>query len=161
MGSGKTAVLAEASDILSARGMVHAAIDLDALATARFASAARNDELMYANLRCIAENCAAAGIERVLLARAVENRSLLEVICRLVPAERTVVCRLVAGIETMQQRVGARDCGLLQLDLVARVVDLNDTLDRAGLEDFAVANENRPLTEVAMEMLTRAGWISG
>jgi hypothetical protein len=31
MGAGKTAVLAEASDILSLRDIVHAAIDLDVL----------------------------------------------------------------------------------------------------------------------------------
>jgi hypothetical protein len=31
MGSGKTTVLGEASDILSAGGVVHAAIDLDAM----------------------------------------------------------------------------------------------------------------------------------
>jgi hypothetical protein len=34
MGSGKTTVIGEASDILSARGIPHAAIDLDALGVA-------------------------------------------------------------------------------------------------------------------------------
>jgi hypothetical protein len=33
-------------------------------------------------------------------------------------------------------------------------------LDRARLEDFAVANENRPLTDLALEMAVKAGWIS-
>jgi hypothetical protein len=37
---------------------------------------------------------------------------------------------------------------------------LNAILDRARLEDFAVANENRSLTEVAIEMLGKAGWIA-
>ncbi len=30
-------------------------------------------------------------------------------------------------------------------------------LDRARLEDFAVSNENRSLTDVALEMLGKAG----
>ena len=33
-------------------------------------------------------------------------------------------------------------------------------LDRAHLEDFAIVNENTSLTDVALEVLGRAGWIS-
>ena len=33
-------------------------------------------------------------------------------------------------------------------------------LDRAQLEGFTVTNENRSLTDVALEMLVKAGWIS-
>jgi hypothetical protein len=40
------------------------------------------------------------------------------------------------------------------------VAKLNVILDCARLEDFAVVNENRSLTDVALEMLARAGWIS-
>ncbi|HWO28303.1 MAG TPA: hypothetical protein VNO32_05855, partial [Candidatus Acidoferrum sp.] len=50
MGAGKTAVLAEASDILRLRHMAHAAIDLDALGLAHLPSSASNDEVMYRNL---------------------------------------------------------------------------------------------------------------
>lgn len=50
--------------------------------------------------------------------------------------------------------------GISQQEYVARVAELNAILDRARLEDFAVANENRSLTDVAFEMLVKAGWIS-
>jgi hypothetical protein len=40
------------------------------------------------------------------------------------------------------------------------VAQLNDILDRARLEDFAISNDNRPLSEVGYEMLLKAGWIS-
>jgi hypothetical protein len=50
--------------------------------------------------------------------------------------------------------------GILQPEYVARVEKLNSILDRAQLEDFTVVNENRPLTDVALEMLVKAGWIS-
>ena len=43
---------------------------------------------------------------------------------------------------------------------VARVAKLNVILDRTRLEDFTVISERRSLTEVAHEMLVKAGWIS-
>jgi hypothetical protein len=160
MGAGKTAVMAEASDILSGRNMVHAAIDLDAFAVAHLPSISGNDEIMYRNLRSVHKNCADAGLERILLARAIENRAMLNLIRGIVPAPHTVVCRLTASIEAMQQRVAMRDRGMLQRELVARVAELNAILDRVALEDFTVVNENRSLTDVALEMLVKAGWIA-
>jgi len=43
---------------------------------------------------------------------------------------------------------------------VARVATLNTILDRAQLENFTITNENRQLTDVAHELLVKAGWIS-
>jgi len=53
MGSGKTTVLSEASDILSVRNTPHASIDLDALGTAHLPSSLENSQLMYRNLRSV------------------------------------------------------------------------------------------------------------
>jgi hypothetical protein len=45
-----------------------------------------------------------------------------------------------------------------QQKYVDRVVVLEDALDMAAVEDFAVANDGaRPITEVAHEILQRAG----
>jgi hypothetical protein len=60
----------------------------------------------------------------------------------------------------MEQRVRLRESGISQRDYVARVAELNTILDRAQLENFTVTNENRPLTDVARELLVKAGWIS-
>jgi len=160
MGAGKTSVLGEASDILALRHIAHAAIDVDALGLARLPSGDRNDAVMYDNLRSVCKNYAALGVQRFLLARALEDRAQLELCCEIVPATNTVVCRLTAGIAAMKQRVQMRETGVSQLEYVARVEKLNAILDRARLEDFTVCNENRSLTEVAMEMLIKAGWIS-
>ena len=92
--------------------------------------------------------------------RAMENRAELELCRGVVSAKHTVVCRLTASIEAMQHRVKMRESGVSQREYVARVVKLNVTLDRARLEDFTVTNENRSLTEVALEVLAKAGWIS-
>ena len=89
-----------------------------------------------------------------------EDRPELELCRGVISATNTVVCRLTASIETMQQRVQTREAGVSQRKYVARVTKLNVILDRARLEDFTVTNENRSLTEVAHEMLVKAGWIS-
>jgi hypothetical protein len=160
MGAGKTSVLGEASDILALRRIAHAAIDLDALGLGHIPSAASNDGVKYRNLQSVCENYASLGVKRVLLARAVEDRAELELCLGAVSATNTVVCRLTASLEVMEQRVKRRESGVLQREYIARVAKLNDILDRARLEDFTVTNEDRPLRGVAYEMLLRAGWIS-
>jgi hypothetical protein len=160
MGAGKTAVLGEASNILAKRQVVHAAIDLDALGLAHLSSGAPSDGVMYENLRSIYGNYSAVGVQRFLLARAIEDDIQLRLCRDIIPAANTVVCRLTASIETMKRRVQMRESGISQREYVARVAKLNVILDRTGLEDFAIANEGRSLTDVALEMLVKAGWIS-
>jgi hypothetical protein len=160
MGAGKTTVLGEASDILALRQIAHAAIDLDALGLAHLPSTASNDDVMYRNLQSVCKNYAALGVRRFLLARAMEGRAELELCRGVVSATNTVVCRLTASIEAMQQRVKMRESGVSQREYVARVAKLNVILDRARLEDFTVTSESRSLIEVAHEMLVKAGWIS-
>jgi hypothetical protein len=70
-----------------------------------------------------------------------------------------VVCRLTANLATLQQRVKQREPGVLQAEFVARVETLDASLNRAALEDFTIANEDRSITDVAREMLLRAGWV--
>ena len=159
MGSGKTTVLAEASDILTLRHVVHAAIDLDTLGLAHLPSAARNDGVMYRNLESVFKNYASLGVRRFMVARAMGGRAELELCRDIMLATNTIVCRLTASIEVMQQRVKMRESGVSQREYVARVAELNAILDGARLEDFNLSNEGRSLTEVAHEMLFKAGWI--
>ncbi len=160
MGAGKTSVLGEASDILALRHIAHAAIDLDALGAAHLPSASGNDGVMYRNLQSVCENYASLGVSKLLLARAVENHAELELCRSAASAKGVVVCRLTASVCTMEQRIKERESGLSQREYVARVTKLNDILDRARLENFAISNEDRSLSEVAYEMLLKAGWIS-
>lgn len=160
MGAGKTSVLGEASDILTLHYIAHAAIDVDALGLAYLPTAPGNDEVMYGNLRSVCVNYASLGVTRFLLARAVESRAELDLFRGIVLATNTVVCRLTANIETMERRVKERESGVSQREYVARVAKLNVILDGARLEDFSISSENRSITEVAHQMLVRAGWIS-
>lgn len=160
MGAGKTTILGEASDILALRRMIHAAIDLDALGLAYLPSGASNDGVMYRNLRSVCENYYSLGVRRLLLARAIENRAELDVCRDAASAANTVVCRLTASIETMEQRVKARESGVLRREYVDRVARLNTTLARARLDDFIVHTENCSPSQAAQEMVVKAGWIS-
>ncbi len=160
MGCGKTAVLAEASDLLAQRQIVHAAIDLDALGLAYLPSESRNDGVMYNNLVSVYKNYAALGVQRFLVARAIEDDVQLGLCRAALPTANTVVCRLTASLAVMESRVRKRESGILQAEYVARVAKLNDLLDHARVENFTVTNENRSLTEVALEMLVKAGWMA-
>lgn len=160
MGAGKTAVLAEASDLLSLRNITHAAIDVDAVSLGHFPPATSNDFVMYENLHSLCKNYAALGVQRFILARALEDRSHLDQCREIVSATGTVVCRLTANVQEMERRVKGREGGLLQRQYFTRVAELNFILDLAHLEDFAIINEDRPITEVALEVLLKAGWIS-
>jgi hypothetical protein len=160
MGAGKTSVLGEASDILTMHRITHAAIDMDALGLAYLPTASGNDEVMHGNLRSVCVNYATLGVTRFLLARAVESRDELDLYRGIVLATNTVVCLLTANIETMERRVKERESGVSRREYVARVAKLNVILDRARLEDFSISTEKHSVTEVAHEMLVRAGWIS-
>jgi hypothetical protein len=159
MGSGKTSVLGEASDLLALRHITHAAIELDTLGLA-YIDSGDTKTVMYRNFECACNNYAALGVTRLLLARAMEDRAELELCRGIVSATNTVVCRLIASIETMEQRVTMRESGVRQQDYLARVAKLNSILDRARLEEFTVNSASRSVTEVAEEMLIKAGWIS-
>ena len=114
MGSGKTTVLSEASDLLTARNIPHASIDVDALGTAPLLPTLQNHHLMYQNLQSVWENYAQAGVTRLLLARAIEDRAELEQCRNAVSGAKIIICRLTASLKTMQHRVQTREIGTLQ-----------------------------------------------
>ena len=87
--------------------------------------------------------------DAILLVRAMEDRAELDLCRNMVSAENTTVCRLVASIAGMQQRVKLRETGPMQQQFVDRVGILDAILDRANLENFVVVNENRSLSTSA------------
>ena len=158
MGSGKTSLLIEASDLLTAAGIPHAAIDFDMLAFGHWPD--RVTDLSDRNLAAVWSNYAAAGIDRLLISEAIDTADTLSGLRAAIPGATFVVCRLHASLETMRERVRQREPGIMQQHLVERVSELMAALDAAQLEDFSVVNEGRSITEVAREVLQRAGWIA-
>jgi predicted kinase len=157
MGAGKTTILGEASDLLASRGVVHAAIDADGFANGWLPAAASRG-LLYGNLRATCEHYMSAGVQRFLFAEAIETADHVDRVRDVLGRPQLVVCRLTAPLETMQQRVRGREPGLLQQRFVDRCAELERILDTAAVEDFSIANHDRPVTDVANELLARAGW---
>jgi hypothetical protein len=158
MGAGKTAVMGEASDLLEAAGIRHAAIDLDA-AGVHLLPESESRRVDARNLASFCDNCAAAGIDSFLIAVAVEDQRALRDLRDVIGAAEIRICRLTAGTATMAARLRQREPGMRQEEFVARSRALHDILSAAALEDFAVANDGRHITDVARELLTRARWI--
>ena len=155
MGTGKTTVLSEVSDVLEEADLSQAAIDLDWLSKMH-----PSERLTFANLAAVWPVYAAAGAQRLVVARYLENRSELRQYREAVPGAEPVVCRLTASIETMQARVRIREPGMIQAEAVARARALAEILERTRPEDFTVDNgEGRSVTDVAREVLSRAGWL--
>ena len=94
-----------------------------------------------------------------MLCEALETAAGRDQLREAVPGAQIVVCRLRARLETMQQRIRLREPGLLREQFVARVAELEASLDAAGVEDFSVENDGRSVTAVAREILARAGWL--
>ena len=160
MGSGKTTMLGEASDLLVARGIVHAAVDLDTLGMGHLPQASWTD-LPYRNLAFVWQNYADVGATRLLIAEAVENAGELDRIRDVIPGAQIVVCRLLAALDTMRRRVLLREPGMLRDAFAARVAQLETLIDTAALEDFSLAtDDDRTVTETALEMLSLAKWIT-
>lgn len=158
MGSGKTTVLGEASDLLASRGVVHAVVDLDAFGTVGLAPDASTD-LIFRTLAGIYGNVRAAGVDQILLAEAVDGRETLDRLRDSMPDSEFVICRLIASIRTMQARLRTREPGMLQAEFLSRSAALDRALDDAAVEQFQVSNQDRAVTDVALEMLQLAGWL--
>jgi nucleoside-triphosphatase THEP1 len=157
MGAGKTTILGEASDLLTASNIAHAAVDLDALGMYHVPDAPT--DLEGENLAAVLRNYSAAGIDRLLVAVAIESAKDLERLRAALRDAELTVCRLRAAVNTMQRRVRERERGIFQQRYVDRVATLESRLDEARVEDYSVETEDRTVTDVAREMLERAGWL--
>lgn len=159
MGCGKTTVMGEASDLLSIHQIAHACIDLDAVGAVLVPPdiAAR---LVGRNLAAVYANFVSAGIHHVLVAEPIESREQLDQLRDAMPGAEIVVCRLTAALVTLEERLRTREPGMHQAQFIARSRELDQVLDRAHVEDFVVVNDSRNVTDVAREVLRRAGWLA-
>jgi len=160
LGAGKTAVAVEAGWLLSLRDVRVAVVDLDWLGWVHLGDeepAGRVDELIAANLAALRPNYAAAGIEHLILARLITRRSGLEAVRAALPGADLKVVRLTASPATLEARLRRRDSGR---ELEEHLGGFAPYAERSAAVavDAVVANDGAPLSEVAAEVLRRAGW---
>ena len=159
MGAGKSTVMAEASLLLEAHGVLHGAADLDELAFGHYVQVAP-DEMMLRNLVSVWRNYAAAGADHLLISKPFDSIAKRELLRSALPGAEIVICRLRAQLDTMRRRVEVRERAFGNRDqLVAHVAQLERYLDAALVEDYSVDNEDRPVADVAREVLVGARWL--
>jgi hypothetical protein len=104
-------------------------------------------------------NYRAHGAERLVLARVLEDRAELDRYRTVIPDAQITVCRLVARQSLREQRLRDRMPPGPSLDWhLARTIELETILQQHPLEDFVVENGERPVRDVAIEVLVRSGW---
>lgn len=159
VGVGKTAVLVEIHDVLASADVPHACVERDALAWSWPERGDFNQEVALANLASVWANFRAAGARRVVIAGVLERPEDVDGYRRAIRGARIAVCRLTAPEPLRLARLRDRERGAGLEWHLARTVELERILRDARLEDFSVENGERPLRDVAMEVLARAGWI--
>jgi hypothetical protein len=159
VGVGKSTVLAEIHDVLVSRRVPHACVERDALAYSWPERGYFNEETVLENLAAVWANFRAAGAGRLVVAGVIERAADLDGYRRAIPGARITVCRLTATGATRAARLRAREVGAGLEWHLARTEELNAIMGAAHLEDFTVDNGERPVREVAVEVLTRAGWL--
>jgi len=160
VGSGKTTLAYEIGDLLADCQIGHAVVDLDAL-TAQWPSSSRwNSDLMFENLTLLWPNYRAHGASRLVLAHVLEDATDLERYRQAVPGAEITTVRVVAPEQLRIARLNARMPPGESLDWhLVRTVELEAILAGLAHEDFVVENGDRPIRQVAEEVLASADWL--
>jgi predicted kinase len=160
IGVGKTAVLHEADALLIEIGAGHGTVELEEIARCWTDAMERSRaSLVYQNLAALWSNFAAVGASRLLLAGLLEQHSELRLVSEAVPGAAVTVVRLHAPLSVLEQRIRLREPGSPEGEIDGARW-WAEHLDKARLEDHLVETEDRPVGEVAREVLRLAGWYS-
>lgn len=160
IGSGKSSVASEVSELLKQAGEPHAHVEIDALRWCypRPADDPFSTRLALRNLAAVWANFREAGARRLVLADVVEDRAELDRYRAAVPGAVITVVRLRASLPTLQRRVMERELGSGREWHLRRAAELAAQMDRDAVEDILIETDEKPITAVARETLTRSGW---
>jgi adenylylsulfate kinase len=161
VGVGKTTVAYAVGSLLRDAGISNAVVDLDALSQSW--PAPPDDPFNFAleltNLRSVASNFLAAGIDRLVLAGVVESVADRSRYVEALGVPLTVA-RLRADLDEVGRRLRGRHAGDdegLRWHL-RRSGELDAILDAAGVADVEIGTDGRTATEVGAEVLRLARW---
>jgi adenylate kinase family enzyme len=152
---GKSSLAKAIASALQKLNQRHAIIEMDDLARVYPRSLL---SIMYQNLASIWPNYETLGHIKIIIPTYMQNGER-EIIIDAAPANRITICEVVAPISELKQRIDEReqDKGVRKR--------LNDYLDNyqsnRTLEkyiDFTALNSNRPVNEVAQEIMKKLGW---
>jgi adenylylsulfate kinase-like enzyme len=159
-GSGKSAVAREIGEVLWRSREPYAIIDIDELCRGYFPAQTSNfnRSLAVANLSAIWSNFYAAGVRRLILARIIESPDDLEQFGNTIPDAKITVCLLRVPAEMVQQRLSEREPGSARDFLLTVTSRIAEQIAHLELPGVVVDNGQRPINEVAREILALVGW---
>lgn len=160
VGVGKTAVLHEADVLLIEAVAQHATVELEEVARCwPDAIASSRASLVYQNLGALWSNFSAVGASRLLLAGLLEHRSELRLVSEAVPGAKVTVVRLQAPLSVLEQRIRLREPRAPETEIDGARW-WKERLDKARPEDRLVETDDRPVREIAREVLRLARWLT-
>lgn len=160
IGVGKTVVLHEADALLIEAGVRHATVELEEIARCwPDAIEGSRKAFVYRNLAALWPSFVAVGATRLLVSDLVEQRSDLRLVSEAIPGAAVTVVRLHASLSALEQRIRRREPASPDGDL-AGARWWAQHFDEVRVEDHLVETEERPVDEIAREVLRRAGWLS-
>jgi hypothetical protein len=159
VGVGKSTIATVIHDLLFERKIAHACVDIDWLRMGWPERGHWNYAVAMANLASAWNNFHDAGAGRLVIVDVVEQRAHLKRYRDAVPGAAIQVCRLTAPASIREQRIAVREQGASRDWHLARSIELDAILDAADVADFVVDNGDRPMADVANEVLVGAGWI--
>jgi hypothetical protein len=159
IGVGKTAVLREADALLIEAGSSHATVELEEIARC-WSNAIEGSQttFVYQNLASLWSNFVAVGASRLLLSALVQRRSDLRLVSEAIPGAAITVVRLHAQLSALEQRIRLRDPDAPEGEVVGARW-WTQHFNEVRVEDYMVETENRPVGEIAREVLRLADWL--
>jgi hypothetical protein len=159
VGGGKTSVAATLNWVLSDHDVAHAVLELDWLSSSWPRIGQWNRELRTRNLRAVAGEYRAVGIQRFVIAGVIELHEELDEIAESIGVPAVTVCGLHAPVDVLADRVARRDTGRVRQWHIDRAAVLAEQMANDGLDDFVVETDGKDHEQVAREIATRIGWI--
>jgi hypothetical protein len=159
IGVGKTAVLHEADALLIEADSRHDTVELEEIVRCwpNTIEGSRTT-FAYRNLAALWSNFAAVGASRLILSALVEQRSDLRLVSEAIPSAAITVVRLHARLSALEQRIRMREPAAPESELVGARW-WTQHFNEVRVEDHVVETENRPVGEIAREVLRLANWL--
>jgi hypothetical protein len=99
------------------------------------------------------------GVERVVIARTIEDAAALQRVEHAIPNAQLQVYWLVAPLETIYERIEGKGVPSARTWCEQRAAELVDGWERAPLDASRVETDGRTPPEVAAEIAERSGWL--
>jgi hypothetical protein len=154
VGVGKTTVGWEMTEVLDERGLAFGFYDPDAV---HFRPVPQDDPFGYrVSLAGLAAVWPLMRVPRLIVPLVVQERAVAE---RLLPGAALTVARLTASPSTLEERIRRREIGAGLEWHLTRARELDAHWRDHPVEDFLVDTDGRAVRDLAVETLTRSGWI--